>query len=48
MKIMQFWYIAYMYNWITIDQLRLTVKTIKNPFGEITVNQFKQITGKDF
>ena len=45
---MQFWQIAYMYKWVAIEQLRLVVKTITNPFGEITIEQFKQITGKDY
>ncbi|MGG3012311.1 XkdX family protein [Brevibacillus parabrevis] len=45
---MAFWNLAYKYKWVTIDQLRLAVKTDTNPFGEITPEEFKQITGQDF
>jgi hypothetical protein len=45
---MDFWSLAYKLKWITKDQLRLAVKTEQNPFGEITVTQFKAITGDDF
>lgn len=45
---MAFWMLAYKQKWVTIDQLRLAVKTPSNPFGEITPEEFKQITGEDF
>ncbi|GED16410.1 XkdX family protein [Aneurinibacillus migulanus] len=45
---MGFWSLAYKLKWVTKDQLRLTVKTDQNPFGEITVTEFKAITGDDF
>lgn len=45
---MAFWNLAYKYKWVTIDQLRLAVKTDTNPYGEITPEEFKQITGQDF
>lgn len=45
---MMFWNIAYKSKWVTLDKLRLVVKTESNPFGEITPEQFKQITGEDF
>lgn len=45
---MQFWQIAFMYKWVTADQLRLAVKTETNPFGEITKEQYKEITGQEF
>lgn len=39
---------AYNKGWATIDQLRLVVKTESNPKGEITAEEFKEITGVDF
>jgi len=45
---MAFWNLAYKYKWVTIDQLRLAVRTESSPYGEITPEEFKQITGQDF
>ncbi|NNV01952.1 XkdX family protein [Brevibacillus sp. MCWH] len=45
---MAFWNLAYKYKWVTIEQLRLAVRTESNPYGEITPEEFKQITGQDF
>lgn len=45
---MAFWSLAYNMKWVTKDQLRLAVKTDANPFGEITPEEFKSITGDDF
>ena len=45
---MSFWNIAYKQKWVNIDQLRLAVRTASNPFGDITPEEFKQITDKDF
>lgn len=45
---MAFWSIAYKYKWVSIDQLRLVVRTESNPYGEITPEEFKTITGVDF
>jgi len=45
---MAFWNIAYNQKWVTIDQLRLAVITTSNPFGDITPEEFKQITKQDF
>ena len=51
---MTFWKLAYDMGWIDRDKeiasqkLRLAVKTESNPFGEITPDEYKQITGKDF
>jgi len=45
---MAFWSLAYKYKWVTIDQLRLAVRTESNPYGEITPEEFRQITGQDF
>ena len=45
---MAFWKLAYTQKWVTAEQLRLAVITESNPYGEITPEQFKEITGKDF
>lgn len=51
---MNFWKLAYDVGWIDKDKeiakqkLRLAVKTEANPFGEITPEEYKQITGQDF
>lgn len=45
---MAFWQLAFNQKWVTVDQLRLVVKTESNPFGEITGKEFKQITGSEF
>ena len=45
---MEFWQIAFMYKWVTAEQLRIAVKTEANPFGEITPEQYKEITKQDF
>lgn len=45
---MEFWQIAFMFKWVTAEQLRIAVKTDANPFGEITAKQYKEITGQDF
>lgn len=45
---MAFWKLAFNMQWVTIDQLRLAVKTPTNPYGEITPEEFKQITNQDF
>lgn len=45
---MEFWKIAFMCKWVTSEQLRIAVKTEANPFGEITPEQYKEITNQDF
>lgn len=45
---MTFWSLAYSRKWVTVDQLRKAVKTDTNPYGQITPEQFKEITGTDF
>lgn len=45
---MAFWNFAYNAKCVTIDQLRIVVKTTSNPHGEITAEEFKIITGEDF
>lgn len=43
-----FWKMVYDMKAIDINTLRKAVKTTSNPYGEITEEQFKQITGVDF
>ena len=45
---MDFWKMAYDYGWIDISLLRQAVITDTNPFGDITKEQFKEITGQEF
>lgn len=45
---MAFWKLAFNQKWVTVDQLRLVVKTDSNPYGEITGEEFKQITSMEF
>lgn len=45
---MNFWKMAYNLKWVTAEQLRLAVVTESNPFGEITPEQYKEITKLDF
>jgi hypothetical protein len=45
---MAFWKLAYNMKWVSAEQLRLVVKTESNPFGEITPEQYKEITEVNF
>ncbi|GGA31648.1 XkdX family protein [Psychrobacillus lasiicapitis] len=51
---MNFWKLAYDRGWIHPDKdiaalkLRVAVITESNPFGEITTEEYKLITGLDF
>ncbi|MBG9737081.1 XkdX family protein [Paenibacillus alvei] len=45
---MNFWKLAFECRWIDTDGLCAAVKTEANPFGEITPEEYKQITGKEF
>ena len=45
---MAFWKLAYDMKWVTLEQLRIVVRTEDNLSGEITPEQFKDITGIDF
>ncbi|MBP2243882.1 hypothetical protein J2Z28_000492 [Paenibacillus xylanexedens] len=35
-------------NWVTAVALRIAVLTDSNPFGEITPEQYEQITGIEY
>lgn len=45
---MEFWRLAYNRKWVTAEQLRLAVITESNPYGEITPEEYEQITGIKF
>ena len=45
---MEFWKMAYDNEWITTEELREVVKTPNNPFGDITKEQYKEITGMEY
>lgn len=45
---MAFWKMAYNLKWVTAEQLRLAVITESNKFGEITSEEYKEITNEDF
>ncbi|MFF0829215.1 XkdX family protein [Brevibacillus sp. NPDC003359] len=45
---MAFWTLAFSMKWVTVEKLRLAVKTTSNPFGEISPEEFKKITNQDF
>lgn len=43
-----FWKMAFDMKAIDINTLRQAVKTTANPYGEISEDQFKEISGVDF
>lgn len=45
---MAFWKMAFNQKWVTAEQLRLAVVTESNPYGEITVEEYREITNKEF
>ena len=45
---MPFWKLAFNQKWVTAEQLRLAVKTDSNQFGEITPEEYKEITKQEF
>lgn len=45
---MAFWKLAFNQKWVTAEQLRLAVTTQSNQFGEITPEEYKEITGIEF
>ena len=45
---MDFWKMAYDNQWVDVDMIRQAVITDTNPFGDITKEEFKEITGQDF
>lgn len=45
---MAFWKLAFNMQWVTAEQLRLAVITESNRFGEITPEEYEEITGTQF
>lgn len=45
---MEFWRAAYKSKSVSIDKVKRAVITEKNIFGEITKEQFKEITGLEY
>lgn len=45
---MEFWKLAFEQEWVTAEQLKGAVKTETFPQGEITPEQYKEITGINF
>ncbi|MDG0874411.1 XkdX family protein [Paenibacillus thiaminolyticus] len=45
---MNFWNLAFECKWIDAEGLHAAVKTDSNPFGEISPEEYKQITGIEF
>lgn len=45
---MVFWKMAYDNGWVTKEELREAVITSDNPFGDITKEQYKEITGIEY
>ncbi len=45
---MAFWKLAYNQKWVTVEQLRLVVKTEERLNGEITVEEYELITGEAY
>lgn len=45
---MDFLKLAWKYEWITLDELKTLVITKATPWGQITPDEFKEITGQDF
>ena len=43
-----FWNMAYAMKAIDIDLLKQSVKCVKNPFGEITKDEYRIICGQEF
>lgn len=45
---MDFWKLAYNMKWVSAEQLRFAVVTESNPYGDITKEEYKEITNSDF
>lgn len=45
---MNFWKMVYDLGWIDLATLRQAVITKANPFGDITPEEFEQISGTSF
>lgn len=45
---MAWWKISFANNWVTKEELRYAVKTPENPYGDITKEEYREITDADF
>lgn len=45
---MEFWRTCFNKGYLNAEFIRQAVITIENPYGDITPEQFKEITGEDF
>ena len=45
---MAWWKMSFANHWVTEEELRWVVITPDNPSGDITKEQYKEITGIDF
>ncbi|MBS6063693.1 MAG: XkdX family protein [Peptostreptococcaceae bacterium] len=45
---MEFLKLCWENEWITFEDLKLLVKTKKQPWGDITEAEFKEITGQEY
>lgn len=45
---MEFWKMAYNFDWVTKEELKGAVITEKNPFGDITKEQYEEIIRKKY
>lgn len=45
---MKFWALAFAMKWVTAEALKGAVRTDTNLFGEITPQEYKEITDIDF
>lgn len=45
---MEFWKMCFDNGYLDADYIRQAVITEDNPYGDITPEQFKEITGEDF
>ena len=45
---MDWWKTSYTNGWVTKEELRWVVITPENPFGDITKEQYKEITGVEY
>jgi hypothetical protein len=45
---MAWWKMSFDNKWVTKEELRYAVRTSENPFGDITKEEYKEITDADF
>ena len=45
---MNFWKMAWKYQWVTLEEMKELTITEENPWGRITKEEFKEITGQEY